>query len=282
MHGFKEFIRLDEVQIQFNKNRNTQFGNVVILAGGAGSGKGFTVSKLIGIQGKTFDVDALKEMFTKRERLVSLIKEKYGFDLSKFDLRSPTDTSSVHEILANQIKLPSKREKTTFTAIATLAKDRKPNLIFDVTLRDISKLYKIAEMVTQMGYEKENIHLVWVLNDIEIAKTQNLKRDRVVSDDILVNTHAGASQTMRDVINNLSSIGQTLDGDIFITFNQAGVDTQVEKSKSGGSYVKKASYFHVKEAGKAIKEDATISKEIVAKIKSYVPNPEIWDDLKRP
>ena len=35
---------LNEVAIQFNRGRNKKFGNVIILAGGAASGKGFVIS----------------------------------------------------------------------------------------------------------------------------------------------------------------------------------------------------------------------------------------------
>lgn len=43
MKSFKDFTSLDEALITFGGKAYPKFGQVVILAGGAGSGKGFTV-----------------------------------------------------------------------------------------------------------------------------------------------------------------------------------------------------------------------------------------------
>ncbi len=51
--------QIDEALITFGGKAYPKFGQVVILAGGAGSGKGFVNSNLLGIDGKVFDVDAL-------------------------------------------------------------------------------------------------------------------------------------------------------------------------------------------------------------------------------
>ncbi|UQJ94980.1 hypothetical protein IANJMKHF_00074 [Klebsiella phage CPRSA] len=64
MKSFKQFTEstLTEALITFGGRAYPKFGQVVILAGGAGSGKGFTLEKLLGIEGITLDVDALKKL----------------------------------------------------------------------------------------------------------------------------------------------------------------------------------------------------------------------------
>lgn len=57
MISFKRF--LNEALITFNKKAYPKFGQVVIMAGGAGSGKGFVKDKLVGVEGMVFDVDEL-------------------------------------------------------------------------------------------------------------------------------------------------------------------------------------------------------------------------------
>jgi len=49
-------------------------------------------------------------------------------------------------------------------------------------------------------------------------------------------------------------------------------------SDFGGSYVKDAMYTKIKESGKSILNSSEITKDVIDKIKQYVPNPKIWED----
>ena len=71
-------------------------------------------------------------------------------------------------------------------------------------------------------------------------------------------------------------IKKYLDGDIYITFNKVGVDTNMEKSKFGGSYIKDANYIRVKKQGKAVMSSDQLDKEVYDKIKNYVPEVDNW------
>lgn len=51
--------------VTFDGKVNPNFGHAVIMAGGAGSGKGFALKNIIMLQGKTFDVDELKQLYVK-------------------------------------------------------------------------------------------------------------------------------------------------------------------------------------------------------------------------
>jgi hypothetical protein len=57
---FKEIQRLNEAGLSLNGKAYPKFNNVIIAAGGAGSGKGFVLNNVLLFKGKTFDVDALK------------------------------------------------------------------------------------------------------------------------------------------------------------------------------------------------------------------------------
>jgi hypothetical protein len=201
MKRFKHFLQeeyqeLVEKLITFGNQAYPKFGTVVIMAGGAGSGKGFVKGQLLGLEGFTFDVDAI------------------------------------------------------------------PNMIFDVTLKNLGKLDKLTRAVKKLGYDSKNIHIVWVVNDIEVAIDQNAKRSRMVPVEILVNTHRGVSQTMMDIIQMGKKIKTYLDGDIVFAFNKVGVDLinrspdpeKPQKGKYAGvaGYIKDANYFYVKKAGKDV------------------------------
>jgi hypothetical protein len=154
----------------------------------------------------------------------------------------------------------------------------KPNIIFDVTLKDLRKLDNITRLVQEAGYDKKNIHIVWVVNDIEVAKVQNLdpKRGRVVPIEILVNTHRGASQTMLDIVKMGKGLKKYMDGDIVFAFNKINVDSELKTSKKGGAFIKDAEYFYAKRSGKMPLSFSEMGDRILKKISSYVPNANTW------
>jgi hypothetical protein len=305
MKSFNEFNEyLLEKLITFGGKAYPKFGNVVILAGGGGSGKGFIQSQLMGIQGKTFDVDALKSLAVKSEKIAQRVKKELGVDLSQFKvkgaLKNPETVSLLHGIIGDELKLPDKEKRAFFSSIMTADPERKPNVIFDVTLKSLQKFDNLISTVTRLGYDKKNIHLVWIINDIEIALKQNADRDRFVKPEILINTHVGAQQTVADVIKLGNKLKSYMDGDIVFAFNKVGVDTSYIKSpkkdaefkflttknkkgetvkvdvSGGGGYLKDANFFYIKRAGKAVMNFDDIDKDIRAKIRDYVPKGAEW------
>jgi hypothetical protein len=305
MKSFNEFNEyLLEKLITFGGKAYPKFGNVVILAGGGGSGKGFIQSQLMGIQGKTFDVDALKSLAVKSEKIAQRVKKELGVDLSQFKvkgaLKNPETVSLLHGIIGDELKLPDKEKRAFFSSIMTADPERKPNVIFDVTLKSLQKFDNLISNVTRLGYDKKNIHLVWIINDIEIALKQNAERDRFVKPEILINTHVGAQQTVADVIKLGNKLKSYMDGDIVFAFNKVGVDTSYIKSpkkdaefkflttknkkgetvkvdvSGGGGYLKDANFFYIKRAGKTVMNFDEIDKNIRAKIRDYVPKGAEW------
>jgi hypothetical protein len=271
-----------EKLITFGNQAYPKFGNVVIMAGGGGSGKGFVQKNILGIEGRTFDVDALKEMAIKSTVIAKKVKDETGIDITKLELTNPDDVSTLHDVLNNELNLIKKDQRAVFASVLTANHDRKPNLIFDVTLKDMQKLDSITKSVDSLGYEPKNIHIVWVINDFEIAMQQNKGRTRVVSDDILLSAHKGVAMTMSDIIQMGDGVRKYLDGDIWMVFNRKD-DTDEEgnitrkgdvvkpKSKLGGSFIEKQTTIKVKESGKST-DPSLINKELSAKLKEYIPN----------
>ena len=149
--------------------------------------------------------------------------------------------------------------------------DRKPNLIFDVTLKDISKLISVASAANDLGYSKQNIHIVWVVNDINVAMKQNKSRSRSVPEEILFATHQGAALTMKRILDMDDNLKQYMDGAIYISFNKIHSDVTTHRSAAGGSFIKTANYIQVKKQGHPQLSSAELSAAITAKIKAYVP-----------
>lgn len=279
MKSFREYINeqiiLTEKLMVFGGKAYPKFGTVVIIAGGAGSGKGFQVENLIGVDGKKFDVDELKKLAMRSTVLSDRIKKETGHDIGSFDLRIPENVSKLHEILASY-GITKRSEQLAFSSILVTDSRRKPNLIFDVTLKDLAKLESITRNIMEIGYAKENVHIVWVVNDLKVAIEQNKGRSRVVPEEILLSTHEGASMTMKKILDMGDKLNKYMDGDIYLSFNQVDIDTKMEKSDFGGKYVKEADYIRVKDRGKSQKSSAELDGRILAKIKEYTPDINAW------
>lgn len=271
---FKEFF-LNEKLITFG-NKRPKFGQVVIMAGGAGSGKGFIKDELLGIEGKTLDVDAMKSLVLKSTLYRKKVKEEFGIELDQLDLKNPDNVSTLHNIVSD-LKIAKKYNQNLFSSIMMQPEDRKPNIIFDVTLKDVKKLVDISSDVTKLGYKKEDIHIVWVINSVDTALKQNMERERKVNPDILMDTHRGVSQTIRQLLADNEMVKRYLNGDIWFVFNNRFMKDVVKTSSDkGGSYITDAIYLKVKEKGKNITSFEKIDKEIINKIKSYIPKTANW------
>ena len=278
----EEAQMLMEKLITFGGKAYPKFGNVVIMAGGAGSGKGFVQDRLVGLEGKSFDPDELKKLAGKSTLINKRVQDEFGVDLKDLGtkLRVPENVSKLHEIIGDALNLPNRKQAAFFGSVMTAAADRKPNIIFDTTLKDAGKLQKLSRQVTTLGYDKKNIHIVWVVNDIEIAKKQNLERPRVVPTEILINTHRGASNTMGDILKMGETLRKYMDGDLVFAFNKIGVDSELVTSRKGGSYVKEADYVYIKRAGKSLPPLDKLNKAMLSKVKSYVPKNIDWENLE--
>ena len=276
----EQYDVLLEKLITFGGKAYPKFGNVVIMAGGAGSGKGFVKDKLVGLEGFTFDVDELKKLASKTPSIIKRVKDELDVDLQDLgtQLRDPEKVSKLHEIIGDALDLDNRRMQAFYTSVLSADPERKPNIIFDVTLKDLRKLEKLTRQASSLGYDKKNIHIVWVVNDIEVALDQNASRDRVVRADILVNTHRGAAATMADIINMGKSLDNYMDGDIVFAFNKIKVDSELVKSGRGGDYIKDANYFYVKRQGKSPIPQNKLSQDLKNKIASYVPSGVNWAD----
>ena len=244
---FKSYLetqRLDEVLITFG-NR-PRFGQVVLLGGGAGSGKGFISKKLLGIEGKTFDVDDIKGKIIHpgTPALNKKIFDKYGIDVTKMDLRNPKEVALLHKI-NDEMGISKKVQKQFFDGIKNTNKEKLPNIIFDTTAKSEKKIKELTDTVKAAGYDDKNIHFIWIMNEHETAVKQNKMRDRVVPEDILTDTHLGVSHTMQNLMKN-SRFQEFLDGYVYVVFNKAFVDSTLVFSEYGGSYVEDVLVLEVK------------------------------------
>ncbi len=263
MKKFTEFLNEKLILLGGTRPKNN---NVVIMAGGSGSGKGFIQKNLLGIDGKVFDVDSFKTLSLKSPKINALVMEEFGVELKNLNISSEDDVAIMHQIIAT-LGLHDKTLENFL--LSTVTSKNNPNIIFDLTLKSIRKLNSITKAVSEFGYTKENIHVVWVVNKLDTALQQNMERDRRVPKHILIDTHMHVALTFKNIFKNKKVFQRYIDGDLWIVFNDKYVDTLIKSSGYGGSYVSKAVYFKMKEKGKPIIEKKEVEWKFLKKLREY-------------
>ena len=192
------------------------YGQVVFIAGGAGSGKGFAIDNFLDSSSfKVRDVDEMKKQLQILNRLgkitikdilakygrniklgdLDLIRkvQKDGYTLQNLNLKNPDHVYVLHTL----VKAMGIKEKTLENLL--MGKNNPevlPNIMFDITAKDVTDITSVVPMLKEAGYKAENIHLTWILTNYVTAMVNNKNRARMVPEDILLKTHEGASNTV--------------------------------------------------------------------------------------
>jgi dephospho-CoA kinase len=247
----REILTLLEKQIIIGKGK--KYGQIVFMAGGAGSGKGFAVNNFIeGNKFKVRDVDQWKKAFLILTQTKKKFKEIRGLDLHK-----PKDAFKLHKFIQKK----GIKEKTLNLLLSNARQGILPNLLFDITLKDKGSITEILPSLVAAGYDTKNINIVWVLTDYSVAIKQNRnpERGRVVPEDIMLQTHEGAATTMFNFIKRGTPRG--VNGGVYIVLggkkntvfytDKDGKPIKTGKNKDT-MVVKNFSYITMKEPGRAM------------------------------
>lgn len=265
---------LQEKLIMFNQGK--KYGQIVFLAGGAGSGKGFAIGQFLDSSNyKIRDVDAWKVAFLK----LAKTKEKYA-ELRDLDLRNGKDVFKLHMF----VKDLGIKEKSLDLLLKDVSQDTLPNIIFDITLKDIEDITDVLPQLESVGYQARDIHLVWVLTNYAVAVKNNAGRERVVPDNILLQTHVGAAKTMHQIVTG--SIPRGLDGKVAVILNNRentipflGKDGKPLKTQSGELIVKDFTYLTVKKEGQRPVDNKDLQMQVYQWMKDNVPKTKDTGEL---
>ena len=223
--SIKDFIlevineeQLNEKLMVYNNRK--PYGQVVFLAGGAGSGKGFASNHFLDKEMfKVRDVDKMKKQLQILNRIGKIdidgILKKYGknipakeienirsiqsqgFQLRNLQLKQPNHVRALHQLVKAMGIKDSSLEKLF------VGKDNPetlPNILFDITAKDVTDITKVIPMLKKVGYKSSNVHLTWILTNFMTAMDNNKQRERMVPEDILLKTHEGAANTVWGLI----------------------------------------------------------------------------------
>ena len=304
MQTFEEFFQelLIERQILFNQGK--KYGQIVFMAGGAGSGKGFAQKNFMEISKfKVRDVDEWKRAFMEISRIQrdstdweGNVNKKYldkkGRLLGDLDLKNPEHVFALHMA----VKKLGVKNKSLTLLLKDLSARHLPNILFDVTLKDMDDIAEVLPDLHKTGYDARNVHVVWVLTNYHVAVERNQSRTRVVPDDILLKTHEGAANTMYQLIRSKGVLG--LDGGVHVILNNKEntifyTDPEDEKGTRrgrrvddseldtglGGVYLKRPAfpiikdftYITLKREGQPFYDQGEVNQQVLDWIKDNVP-----------
>jgi len=118
------------------------------------------------------------------------------------------------------------------SAAKVTSTENLPNILFDISFKDTWYMETIIPKFIETGYSPNNIHMVWILTDLELAELRNSKRERVMSTETLHAMHAGVLKSMLSFITNEDNlIPKFLNGDIYIVNNEEIDIPNIDKNR---------------------------------------------------
>ena len=274
MISFRQY--LEEKLILYTQGK--RYGQVVFLAGGAGSGKGFAITNFMEKEKfKIRDVDEWKKAFQTLADTKGVYPEIQGLKLS-----NPKDVYKLHTFVRNK----GIKDKTLDLLLKDSNSDRLPNIMFDITMKDANDIGDVLPKLIEAGYDSKNIHLTWVLTNYAVAIVNNRNRERVVPEDIMLLSHEGAAKSMYQVIKGKTPKG--LNGGVRVVLNNRentipwiDPDTKeiMKDHKSGDVLVKDFTYLTFKKEGKSMGPELGVKKQLLGWISANVPKTKLKKDM---
>lgn len=222
--------KLEEKLIQTPPNTPNE-GQVIVMAGSAGSGKNFAIDNFtdIGNKFKILDIDEIQKLVLKS----TIIFKRFRKFLEKID--SPYANYSDQDLKDSSMFKDSEFVDTIYdfmtlnkipqTRLGVFLKtqknkDRLPNIVLNTTFGNIDNIKNKIDVLLDNGYKKENIHLLWVLTTKEESMARNASRERSVKGDYLNQNYASTVSNMKKFISKDAGIlNSYIDGNFWVVIN---------------------------------------------------------------
>ena len=226
----------------------------VFMAGGPGSGKSFTAMEIFGIDKKlksSFSSFGLKSVNSDAAFEAGL--KKNGIDpkdLARIEKEEPELWDKITATpggIRDRAKQLTKKQKSFYEA-------GRLGMIIDGTGHVYSKIQKNKKHAESLGYDT---YMIFVNTSLEVAKERNLKRDRVLPDDLL-------EKSWKDVQNNLGKFQNLFGGNFRIVDNTVYKPISGQVQKAVNSFIRKKVYNPIGkkwiQTARALKKSKLINK----------------------
>lgn len=180
-----KYLKIFENRVVNFEDKNQ--GNFVVMAGGPGAGKSFVSHNLINLKDyKYVNVDILRELLAK----------KLGYDLG-----NPKDNLKILQMThtTSDPRNPTIKFLKNFLKIE---RNFLPNIIFDAGGGQTDVMRTVENLAKNLGYSTT---LVYVKTDLEIALERNRKRERTLSDEMVIDYHDRVQKSveiLKDIFDN--------------------------------------------------------------------------------
>ena len=129
-----------------------------------------------------------------------------------------TDKQSVIDKLSGDWAiLNDETEKTIREEIRKADPEKKPNIVITDWVEDVSDFINCTFVLTHIkGYEVIDIHLVWKIEDVQVAMEQKpISEDKSMSDALIKSSYYMIDKLCNDINEGILSLDQKFDGDIW-------------------------------------------------------------------
>ena len=226
MLSFSKFLSEERI----NLGGGAKYGQVILLMGGAGSGKSTATRKYVNTRGyKVINPDDVKELIVRAaDKGNPAFKEMKGVDPF-----SREGSQIVHRYLI-KTKLGKKKMDLMLASIKLAPPDKKPNLVLDRTFSYPREMERVVPGLIEAGYKPENIHIVFVMTDANIAVERNRSRERSIPDEVVMRTNKGARINFYRLFFKGNDATSMINGDYYVVINRGA---EIVKVKSAGQRV---------------------------------------------
>ena len=221
---------LNEKQIQ-TPPKTPNEGQVIIMAGSAGSGKNFAIDNFtdIGNKFKVLDIDEIQKLVMKSNIIYKRFREFLEKSDSPYknysdrDLRDPVmfkDSEFVDTIYNFMTinRIPQTRLGVFLRTNKN--KERLPNIVLNTTFGNVNSIKDKIETLLDNGYKENNIHLLWVFTSKEESMARNLQRDRSVKDDYLQGNFKSTVSNMKKFVSKEAGLlNNYIKGNFWVVIN---------------------------------------------------------------
>tara|TARA_R100000541_G_scaffold33685_1_gene42283 strand:+ start:340 stop:1077 length:738 start_codon:yes stop_codon:yes gene_type:complete len=213
----------------------------VFMAGGPGSGKGYTAKTLLGMPETMpfVSADGLKGVNSDSAYEAYLKNHGMSADMTKM---SPEEFSKSQELRTKAKRVTAKK----FVGFI----NNKLGLLIDGTAKDYSKIQKLYTKLQQQGYD---CYMVFVNTDLDVALKNNLTRPRKVPEDIV-------KSAWQEVQNNLGKFQRLFGSNqMLVVDNSKKEEFAKNVKKAANEFVKRPIKNHI--AKKWIKQELVLKKQ---------------------